>query len=530
MNGRGTAVAFRQGEKPISPVLLALIILDSSASLCQIQTKCSCIVPERLGHNEYPAKRFFGRPAERALKSYAMTLSLNIAILAAGQGTRMRSERPKVLHRLAGRPMLSHVVDTARSLGAAKICVVYGHGGEQVPEALAAPDLGFAKQEPQLGTGHAVRQALPHLDPEGITLVLYGDVPLVRTETLRQVAQAGRDGLAILTARLADPSGYGRIARDDAGEIRAIVEEKDASAEQRAITEVNTGILAAPTRRLAAWLERVTDANAQREYYLTDVVALAIADGVAVAGVEAAEAWEVLGVNSQSQLAVLERHYQARAARRLMDQGVSLADPARLDVRGELRCGRDVFIDVNCVFEGRVTLGDGVAVGANCVLRDVEVAANTRVFPFSHLEDAQIGADCRIGPYARIRPGTALGRDVHIGNFVEVKNSRLAEGSKANHLAYVGDATVGRRVNIGAGTITCNYDGAHKHRTVIEDDAFIGSDTQLVAPVTVGRGATLGAGTTLTKDAPPDALTVSRAKQVTVSGWRRPRKSDPNEK
>ena len=430
---------------------------------------------------------------------------MNIVILAAGQGKRMHSDRPKVLHPLAGRPMLGHVLDTARKLAADRICVVHGHGGEQVREALDAGDLTWARQEPQLGTGHAVLQALPHLDPAATTLVLYGDVPLIRAETLARLLKVSRgDTLALLTVHLDNPRGYGRIVRAD-GRVVRIVEEKDADDAERAIDEVNTGILAAPTAALARWLPGLGNRNAQGEYYLTDIVALAVAEGMAVEAVQPAHGWEVEGVNSKTQLAALERIHQRNIAESLMEQGVGLADPARIDVRGELVCGRDVFIDVNCVFEGKVTLGDGARIQPNCVL-----------------QDAVVGPGCIIGPFARLRPGTVLGEDVHIGNFVEVKNSSVADHSKANHLAYIGDATIGSRVNVGAGTITCNYDGANKFRTVIEDDVFIGSDTQLVAPVTVGRGATLGAGTTLTRDAPSGQLTISRSRQTTVPGWTRP--------
>ena len=449
---------------------------------------------------------------------------MNVVILAAGLGKRMRSDLPKVLHRLGGRPLLAHVLDTARELKAGKICVVYGHGGEAVREALDAPDLVWVKQEPQLGTGHAVLQTLTFLDDGVPTLVLYGDVPLIGAATLSRLAEVAGTGLAVLTEFLDDPTGYGRIVRDDDGKILRIVEQRDASDEERAISEINTGFLAAPTAALMRWLPALGNDNAQGEYYLTDIVRLAIGEGMPVATTQPDEAWEVLGVNSKVQLAELERIHQGRNALLLMESGVTLADPARIDVRGELDCGRDVTIDVNCVFEGRVVLGDGVEVGANCVLKNAVVGAGTRIAPFSHIEEAEAGRGCVIGPYARLRPGTRLADDVHVGNFVEVKNSRIGDGSKANHLAYVGDATVGRNVNVGAGTITCNYDGANKHRTVIEDDVFIGSDTQLVAPVTVGRGATLGAGTTLTEDAPPDKLTITRVKQTTVPGWKRPQK------
>ena len=446
---------------------------------------------------------------------------MNVVILAAGLGKRMHSDLPKVLHPLAGRPLLAHVIATARSLKPGVICIVYGHGGERVRETIAQPDLVWARQEPQLGTGHALAQALPHLAPKVPTLVLYGDVPLTRAETLQALCRAAGKGVALLTVELDDPRGYGRIVRSR-GAIRRIVEEKDATAAERALREINTGIMVLPTARLKAWLGGLRNGNAQKEYYLTDVIAAAVADKVPVKSAQPGAAWETLGVNSKTQLAELERRFQRGVATALMQGGVTLADPARIDVRGSLVCGRDVAIDVNCVFEGDTVLGEGVSVGANCLLRNVQVAAGTRIEAFCHLEQADIGARCRIGPYARLRPGTTLAEEVHIGNFVEVKASQIAARSKANHLAYVGDTTVGRDVNIGAGTITCNYDGVNKHRTIIEDEAFIGSDTQLVAPVRVGKGATLGAGTTLTRDAPARALTVSRAKQVTVPGWKRP--------
>ena len=446
---------------------------------------------------------------------------MNVVILAAGLGKRMHSDLPKVLHPLAGKPLLAHVVATARSLKPGLICIVYGHGGERVRAALGQDDLIWAKQEPQLGTGHALAQALPHLNPKVSTLVLYGDVPLIRAETLRSLCQAAGKGLALLTLELDDPRGYGRIIRSR-GAIRRIVEEKDATKAERALREINTGILVLPTARLKAWLAGLSNKNAQKEYYLTDLIAAAVTDKVPVSSAQPGAPWETLGVNSKAQLAELERTFQRGVAAALMQDGVTLADPARIDVRGSLACGRDVAIDVNCVFEGETVLGEGVSVGANCVLRNVKVAAGTRIEPFCHLQEADIGARCRIGPYARLRPGTTLAEEVHIGNFVEVKASRIGARSKANHLAYVGDTTVGRDVNIGAGTITCNYDGANKHRTVIEDDVHIGSDTQLVAPVRVGKGATLGAGTTLTRDAPAGALTISRAKQITITGWKRP--------
>ncbi|MDR1463164.1 MAG: bifunctional UDP-N-acetylglucosamine diphosphorylase/glucosamine-1-phosphate N-acetyltransferase GlmU [Azoarcus sp.] len=449
---------------------------------------------------------------------------MEVVILAAGQGKRMRSVLPKVLQPLAGKPLLAHVLASARALDPRRICVVYGHGGEAVRARFDAPDIVWVEQSAQLGTGHAVQQALPHLSGER-TMVLYGDVPLIGASTLaRLAAAAGRGRLALLTVELDDPSGYGRILRDANGRVTRIAEEKDASRDERLVREINTGILVAPTDMLRDWLARIGNGNAQGEYYLTDIVGLAVEAGIEVLTAAPGDADETLGVNSKEQLAVIERAYQARAARRLLDDGVTLADPARFDVRGELFCGRDVEIDVNCVFEGRVELGDGVIVGANCVLRDVRIGAGSRVAPFSHLDGAAMGEACVVGPYARIRPGTVLGDGVHVGNFVEIKNSSFAEQSKANHLAYVGDADVGARVNIGAGVITCNYDGANKYRTEIGDDAFIGSDTQLVAPVRIGRGATLGAGTTLTRDAPPGQLTISRARQQSYAGWTRPEK------
>jgi len=448
---------------------------------------------------------------------------LEILILAAGKGTRMRSDLPKVLHKLAGKPLLGHVVDTAHALGAAQTCVVYGFGGEAVPQAMADDKLTFVLQAEQHGTGHAVKQALPRLSDDSVTLVLYGDVPLTHTSTLRPLVAAAQAGkLGLLTVNLAQPDGYGRIVRDADGRVRRIVEHKDATTAERAIHEVNTGILAVATRHLRQWIEALKNDNAQGEYYLTDIIALAVRDGVGVDTYQPGFEWEVLGVNSKAQLAELERIHQGEIAQSLLDGGVTLMDPARLDVRGTLSCGRDVAIDVNCVFEGVVELGDGVQVGANCVLRNVKVSAGTRIDAFTLIDDAEIGEAGRLGPFSRIRPGTKLARDVHVGNFVEIKNSLIDDGSKINHLSYVGDTTMGKRVNIGAGTITCNYDGANKHRTVIEDDVFVGSDTQLVAPITVGRGATLGAGTTLTRNAPAGELTLSRAKQLTVNGWKRP--------
>ncbi len=453
---------------------------------------------------------------------------MNVVILAAGMGKRMQSALPKVLHPLAGKSLLGHVIDTARTLSPRKLCVIYGHGGAAVPEMVAQLNTGAhanidtALQEPQLGTGHAVMQAVPQLDDDAPTLVLYGDVPLTTANSLQRLVEAaGTDKLAILTVEQANPFGLGRIIREGKQIVR-IVEEKDASEAERTIREINSGIMVAPTRHLKKWLAALSNNNAQGEYYLTDIVAQAVADGVPVVSAQPSAEWEVAGVNSKVQLAELERRHQLNIANALLEKGVTVMDPARLDVRGELVCGRDVVIDVGCVFEGKVELADGVRVGAHCVLVDARIGAGASIKPFCHIEQAVVGAQSQIGPYARLRPGTELGQDVHIGNFVEIKNSQVAAHSKANHLAYVGDATVGSRVNIGAGTITCNYDGVNKFRTVIEDDAFIGSDSQLVAPVTVGKGATLGAGTTLSKDAPAGKLTISRPRQVTIENWTRP--------
>ncbi|VVD68759.1 bifunctional N-acetylglucosamine-1-phosphate uridyltransferase/glucosamine-1-phosphate acetyltransferase [Pandoraea communis] len=450
---------------------------------------------------------------------------MNIVILAAGMGKRMRSKLPKVLQPLAGRPLLSHVIATARKLTPGQLIVVIGHGGDAVREAVAGDGVRFAEQAQQLGTGHAVQQAAPLLDESVPTLVLYGDVPLTRPETLQALLDAaGNDKLGVLTVDLENPTGYGRIVRDAAGNVQRIVEQKDANEAELAIREINTGIVVAPTRALKGWLSGLKNQNAQGEYYLTDVIACAVADGVPVVTTQPAFAWEPNGVNDKVQLAELERDYQRNAARALLVAGVTLIDPARFDLRGEIVCGTDVAIDVNCVFEGHVTIGDGATIGANCVVRNSTIGPGTRIEAFSHLDGAVVGADAHIGPYARLRPGADLADEVHIGNFVEVKNASLAKGSKANHLAYVGDSTVGARVNIGAGTITCNYDGANKHRTVIEDDVFIGSDTQLVAPVTVRRGTTIAAGTTVWKDTPEGALVLNGKTQEAKMGYVRPRK------
>ncbi|WAV89534.1 bifunctional UDP-N-acetylglucosamine diphosphorylase/glucosamine-1-phosphate N-acetyltransferase GlmU [Oxalobacter aliiformigenes] len=450
---------------------------------------------------------------------------MNIVILAAGMGKRMHSSLPKVLHLLAGKSMLEHVIATARALMPEKLVIVYGHGGEQVLRQITGPDLIFVKQEPQLGTGHAVMQAVPELDESVPTLILYGDVPLIGIESLRRlVSVAGNERLGILTVEMPDPTGYGRIIRVD-GRIRRIVEQKDGREEELAVKEINTGMMVVPTALLKRWLSSLTNDNVQGEYYLTDIVSRAVSENIDIVSSQPDDISETMGVNSKKQLAKLERVYQKNIASRLLDDGVSLADPDRIDVRGSLQCGRDVFIDVNCVFEGEVTLADGVTVGPNCVVRNCLIGENAEIRPFCHLDGAKIGPGSLIGPYARLRPGAELGEEVHIGNFVEVKNSHIAAQSKANHLAYVGDSTVGSRVNIGAGAITCNYDGANKHRTVIGDDAFIGTNCELVAPVRVGSGATIGAGTTLTKDAPAGSLTVSRVRQTTINDWKRPVKS-----
>jgi bifunctional UDP-N-acetylglucosamine pyrophosphorylase/glucosamine-1-phosphate N-acetyltransferase len=459
-------------------------------------------------------------------------MTLSIVILAAGQGKRMNSALPKVLQPLAGRPLLGHVLGAARALEPAAVHVVYGHGGEQVRTALGAelavvaPRSSWVLQAEQKGTGHAMQQALPALQDDEIVLVLYGDVPLVQPETLRElVALAGPKSLGLLTVELTDPTGYGRIVRDARGKVLRIVEQKDANARERRIREGNTGIMAAPVKRLRGWLGKLRNANAQGEYYLTDIIAMAVKDKVKVAPLAAPTVAEVLGINDRIQLAEAECALQHSRARALMVAGATLADPARIDVRGEVVVGRDVFIDINAVFEGRVVLGDGVIVGPGCVLRDCEIAAGVRLNAYCVIEGATVGAGAIIGPFARLRPGAALGPDVHIGNFVEIKNSTMGAGSKANHLAYVGDASVGPRANIGAGTIVANYDGANKHHTAIGADAHTGSNSVLVAPVSVGDGATVGAGSTITKDVPAGTLAVARGKQVAIAGWKRPSKS-----
>lgn len=450
---------------------------------------------------------------------------LNIVILAAGKGTRMYSNQPKVLHTVGGKPILGHVIDCAKSLKPHKIIVVYGFGGETVKQAFAHEDIVWVNQAEQYGTGHAVQQAVPHLEADADTLVLLGDVPLINAEACQKLVEQAQNKLAILSFNKADPTGYGRIVRNAMYGVTAIVEHKDATEEQHKINEVNTGIMAMPNVHLLQWLSKLTNNNAQGEYYLTDIVALAVKDHVDVVAEITTDEWSVTGINSKTDLSQIERVYQSRMAEKLLQQGVTLRDPARLDVRGSLSCGRDVEIDINCVFEGTVTLGDHVKIAANCVIKNAKIAAGTQIAPFTHIDDTQIGENARIGPYARLRPGTTLAADTHIGNFVELKNAQVDIGSKINHLSYVGDSTVGKNVNIGAGTITCNYDGANKFRTVIEDDAFIGSDSQLVAPITIGRGATIAAGSTITRDAPAEQLTFCRAKeQKSIAGWKRPQK------
>jgi bifunctional UDP-N-acetylglucosamine pyrophosphorylase/glucosamine-1-phosphate N-acetyltransferase len=451
-------------------------------------------------------------------------MKLAVVILAAGQGKRMKSDLPKVLQPLAGRPLLIHVVSRARALNPSSIHVVYGHGGDQVRAALAAENLSWVLQAEQLGTGHAVAQAMPGIGDDEFVLVLYGDVPLIRPDTLRALIDAaGRKGMSLLTVMLEDPAGYGRIVRKR-GAIQKIVEQKDANKAQLKIREGNSGIMAVPAKLLRRWLGKLRNSNAQREYYLTDVIAMAVKDKVKVTPLIAGTTAEVLGVNDKAQLAELEALHRAERARELMIAGATLADPARIDIRGDVTLGRDVFIDANVLIEGRVSLGDRVRIGPNVVLRDVAIGADSVIHPNSVLEQSELGEGCLIGPYARVRPGSKLGKNVHVGNFVELKKTVIAEGSKANHLTYLGDAIVGKGVNIGAGTITCNYDGVNKSTTTIEDGAFIGSGNMLVAPVRIGRGATTGAGSTITKDAPEGQLTLSRAKQLTLEGWKRPEK------
>ena len=451
------------------------------------------------------------------------TPALNIVILAAGKGTRMHSNKPKVLHEIGGKPILAHVIICAKALKPQKIIVVYGFGGEIVREAFALEALIWVNQAEQKGTGHALQQAVPYLDDNANTLILLGDVPLVDAEACKKLVEQANNKLAILSFNKPDPTGYGRIVRGGSGNVKAIVEHKDATETQRKINEVNTGIMAMPNAQLKSWLSRLSNNNAQGEYYLTDIVEFAVNDKVDVVAEITADEWSVTGINSKVDLAQIEREHQNRIANKLLQQGVTLRDPARLDVRGDLQCGRDVEIDVNCIFEGDVILGDKVSIAANCVIKNAVIAEGTQILPFTHIDDAKIGENSRIGPYARLRPGSVLQNDTHVGNFVELKNTSVDNGSKINHLSYVGDTTIGKNVNIGAGTITCNYDGANKFKTIIEDGAFIGSDTQLIAPVTIGKNATIAAGSTITKDVPAGGLTVCRAKeQKTYASWQRP--------
>ncbi len=450
---------------------------------------------------------------------------LNIVILAAGKGTRMHSDTPKVLHKIGAKPILAHVIDCAKKLEASRIIVVYGYGGPEVRAAINDEKVIWVNQEHQNGTGHAVQQAIAHLEADAKTLILLGDVPLVDADACKKLVDLAATQMAILSFHKTDPTGYGRILRDPSGSVTAIVEHKDASVEQRAIAEVNTGIMALPNVHLIPWLAQLNNDNAQGEFYLTDIVKIAAQQGVAVVAEITDDEWSVTGINSKQDLAKIERIYQTRIAQKLLEQGVTLKDSARIDVRGTLKCGRDVEIDVNCVFEGDVSLGDHVKIASNCVIKNAYIEAGTLIAAFTHIEDVQIGEDCHIGPYARLRPGTVLAAQAHVGNFVELKNSQVDKGSKINHLSYVGDTTVGKNVNIGAGTITCNYDGVNKYRTIIEDDVFIGSDTQLVAPITIGQGATIAAGSTITRDAPANQLTFCRAKeQKSIAAWKRPSK------
>ena len=451
--------------------------------------------------------------------------NINVVVLAAGKGTRMYSAKPKVLHELAGRTLVQHTIDTARALQARSIHIVIGHAAEQLREALADQDLNFALQEQQLGTGHALKQALPQLDKDATALILYGDVPLIRAETLTQLlAPVDADSMAVLTALVDKPQGLGRIVRDGTGSIRAIVEEKDATPAQRAIREINTGFMAIPVARLHDWLPRIQNKNAQGEYYLTDIVALALADGCRVHTVQCQDELEACGVNNRQQLAELERHYQKREATRFMLAGVSMRDPARVDLRGNITIAQDVELDVNVVLEGKVEIASNVRIGPNCILKNCSIGAGTEIAANSVIEDASIGSNCNIGPFARIRPGTVLDDEARIGNFVEVKKSRIGRHSKVNHLSYVGDSELGAEVNIGAGTITCNYDGVNKFKTIIGDRVFIGSNTALVAPVTVAAGATVGAGSVITKDVGKDQLAIARGRQSNIDGWERPKK------
>ena len=452
---------------------------------------------------------------------------LEVVILAAGKGTRMYSAQPKVLHEIGGQPLLSHVIHVAHEMEADAIHVVYGHGGDAVRKRFPDSQINWVLQEPQLGTGHAVAQAMPSIDDDAIVLVIYGDVPLIKAETLRGlVNRAKRDSLALLTAYVDEPGSYGRIVRNQQEQITAIVERRDASTEQLSINEINTGFLAVPARHLRGWVESLDNDNDQKEYYLTDIVAMAVASGIEIESVQPANINEVFGVNTKGELAVLEREYQRQQAEKYLELGATLVDPVRFDVRGHIDLGQDVVFDINVICEGEVKLGDNVHVGANVVLKNVVIGANTKVLPNSVIEEAVIGRDCSIGPFARIRPGTKLADTAKVGNFVEIKNSQIGEGSKANHLTYIGDSTVGKNVNFGAGVITANYDGANKHQTIIGDGASIGANDVLVAPVEVGENATIGAGTVVRKNAPAGELTVAPVKEKTIPGWKRPQKKE----
>ncbi len=448
---------------------------------------------------------------------------LNIVILAAGKGTRMVSNKPKVLHKLGGEAILGHVINAANTLSPEKMIVVVGFGGELVKNSFAAENIVWVEQKEQLGTGHAIMQTLPYLDDDAITLILLGDVPLISASACQNLLKSATSQLAILSFNKEDPTGYGRIIRDKQGLVKEIVEHKDATEKQRSVKEVNTGIMAMPVIQLKTWLNRLTNHNAQKEYYLTDIVGFSVQDKIRVTAEVTEDEWSVTGINSKLDLAKIERIHQGRHAENLLKQGVTLMDPARIDVRGELKVSRDVEIDVGCVFKGQVSIGEGVKIGAYCVIKDAEIKAGTIIADFTHIADSIVGENSRVGPYARLRPGTILSAQTHIGNFVELKNTQIDIGSKVNHLSYVGDAIIGKKVNIGAGTITCNYDGANKFKTIIEDNAFIGSDTQLIAPVKVGKRATIAAGSTITKDAPADTLTFCRAKeQKSIKNWKRP--------
>lgn len=447
---------------------------------------------------------------------------LSIIILAAGKGTRMKSSLPKVLHEIAGKPILKKVIEAAKALSPTKIIVVYGYGGETVKAKLSEEPVEWVEQKEQLGTGHAVMQAMPLLGDSSQSLVLLGDVPLIESEMCTPLLKMANAGLAILSCSKENPAGYGRIVREG-GRVKAIIEHKDASEEQHKINEVNTGIMAMPTEKLKQWLGEIDNNNAQQEYYLTDIVALAVSEGTDVDASMTTDEWAVAGVNSKLDLVTVERQFQQRQAEDLLSQGVTLFDHTRLDIRGELTVGQTVSIDVGCVFEGSVTIEDGVNIGPYCVIKNSTIGEGTTIAAYSHIENSEVGNGCRVGPYARLRPGTKLAANNHIGNFVEIKNAMIDDGSKVNHLSYVGDAEIGKQVNIGAGTITCNYDGANKFKTIVEDNAFIGSDTQLVAPVRVTEGSTIGAGSTITKDTKPNSLTICRANgQVTINGWKRP--------